>query len=72
MATFCDMRLSAYLEKHKISAAAFGREIGVTRSTVIRWTTGVRSPNSAAMQAIINATKGQVSADDFFKQANAA
>lgn len=60
------MRLAAYLEEKKISAAAFGRQVGVTRSTVIRWTTGDRSPNSAAMQAIIDATGGKVRPDDFF------
>ena len=59
------MRLAEYLEKHELSAAGFGRLIGVTGSTVWRYAHGQRTPRRAIIHRIVEATGGAVTANDF-------
>ena len=61
------MHLVTYLHESKLSAAKFGREIGVARSTVIRYLLGERVPNKEAMARIYQVTRGQVRPDDFYE-----
>ncbi len=60
------MKLGDYLQTEGITAAEFGRRIGASRSTVLRWVKGARSPDSTSMRRVIDATSGAVSANDFF------
>lgn len=60
------MHLSQYLEKKKISPAAFGALIGKHRTTVVRLCAGTRRPDIDTIQKIHEVTKGQVKAEDFF------
>ena len=59
------MMLGAYLREKKLSAAAFARQVGRSRSAVGRWVSGSRFPEPASLRAIIRATGGAVTADDF-------
>lgn len=60
------MKLSAYLESHGITASAFAETIGRDKSTVTRLSNGDRKPDPATMQAILEATDGAVTPNDFF------
>ena len=60
------MKLDAYLTENSISEQRFADLIGVSQQAVHRYRTG-RVPTSEVMQAIITATDGKVTADDFFE-----
>jgi transcriptional regulator with XRE-family HTH domain len=59
------MRLQEYLDQTGMTRAEFARRIGVRHITVTRYTEG-RPPNARLMGKIIEATEGQVTANDFF------
>lgn len=63
------MRLAEYLKLENLTAAAFGRRIGASRSVVVRWALGERMPRPEAMQRINKATEGKVSPQDFYSEA---
>ena len=65
------MKLGAYLTERKLSAAAFGREVNASRSAVGRWVSGARFPEQGSLKAIIRATGGRVTADDFLSDDDA-
>lgn len=63
------MTLEDYLKSENLSAAEFGRRIGVnSRMTVIRYLTGERIPRPKVMSRIHEVTGGAVTPNDFFSQ----
>lgn len=61
------MKLEHYLEKHEISTDRFAEMINVSnRMTVYRYIKGKRIPRPEIMNRIIEATQGNVGAEDFF------
>lgn len=59
------MRLSAFLDLPGQSATDIARQCGVAVSTITRVAKGEKNPSLVLMQAIRDATRGAVSADDF-------
>ena len=60
------MTLAEYLSLNNISLAQFGKRLGERPQNVHRWANGSRLPRPAKMQAIVNATGGQVMPADFY------
>lgn len=58
------MNLDEYLTTNGISGADFARTIGVNPATVFRIRTGRVFPHRSTMAAIIEATEGNVTAND--------
>lgn len=59
------MTLREYLADKAISEGAFAQIIGVKQATVNRYVNGDRTPKQTIMRAIMKATKGKVTANDF-------
>lgn len=59
------MKLSAWLTKHGVTDTAFGRQIGKSHSTVARLKRGEIRPTIETIEAIYDATKGDVTPHDF-------
>lgn len=62
---YCGMTLSDYLEKKRITDAAFAATVGMSQSQVNRLKNGRSRPSWEAIAAIEKATKGKVTANDF-------
>ncbi len=60
------MKLADYLTLKGLSDADFGELIGKDRSTVSRLRRTNQCPSRETMQAIADATKGAVTANDFW------
>lgn len=60
------MQLKSYLDRQKISRAAFGASIGVSEVAVTRYINGDRIPRAAKMALIEAVTEGAVKPNDFF------
>jgi DNA-binding transcriptional regulator YdaS (Cro superfamily) len=60
------MKLSDYLTHNSISPADFAKSIGVSKETVRRYIVGDRRPARKKLPVIVEATKGEVTANDFF------
>lgn len=60
------MKLADYLARKKLTRAEFAEIIGVTPEAVRLYLKGARRPRIATMQEIHAATKGRVTANDFF------
>ena len=61
------MRLSDYLDREKLSYAAFGRIVELPRVTVRQYALGLRTQIAPdAVRKIAEATKGEVTANDFY------
>jgi antitoxin CcdA len=61
------MKLDAYLARSGMTLHGFGKRVGVSHSTVQRWASGQSAPRGrATMQAVVSATGGAVTAEDFF------
>jgi DNA-binding transcriptional regulator YdaS (Cro superfamily) len=58
------MTLNDYLERYGIKQAAFAKRVGVSQAAICRYCNG-RRPASAQIDAIMIATGGAVSANDF-------
>jgi transcriptional regulator with XRE-family HTH domain len=63
------MTLDQYLRDNDMTNAAFGRLIGVAGETIRRYRNGTRWPDRETMAAIYEATRHEVSANDFMKEA---
>ena len=63
------MTLNDYLTKHDFSDAYFAGLIGCNRTTVSRWRRGVSRPEWEDVQAIVRATSGAVTPNDFLIEA---
>ena len=59
------MTLSDYLTRHSLTASEFGRRLGVSHSTVLRWCSGDHAPSLATIRRIEEATGGAVTVQDF-------
>lgn len=60
------MKLKQFLIENKLSAAEFGRQIGVlSRMTICRYISGERVPDRNTMPKIVGATRGAVTPNDF-------
>lgn len=59
------MDLRDYLARENLTSAAFGRIIGVSRMTALRYAARDRVPKPAVMARIVRATKGAVLPNDF-------
>ena len=62
------MNLRSYLSSRGISEAAFGQTIAVSQAAVNRYVRGERMPTPRIMARIVEATDGQVTANDFYAQ----
>lgn len=62
------MKLQAYLSKNKLSQHKFGKMCGISQSAVCFYISGVNVPNKKNMKKIIDATNGEVRANDFFDE----
>lgn len=62
------MNLRRYLTVSGISEAAFGAQIGVSQAAVNRYVRRARIPTQQVMARIVEATDGQVTANDFYAQ----
>lgn len=64
------MKLSGYLQAQGLTLQAFGHRVGVSHTTILRWSTGKAAPRGRAMlKRIAEMTGGQVTAADFFPEA---
>jgi DNA-binding transcriptional regulator YdaS (Cro superfamily) len=62
------MRLSEFLAARGSTATAFAAQVGVAHTTVLRWADGRLFPSRGSMQRIMAATRGVVTAQDFFAE----
>lgn len=61
------MKLAAYLERKELTYAAFGRLVALPRVTIRQYALGQRTEISRVnLKKIVLATKGQVTANDFY------
>lgn len=61
------MQLRNYLDNENISISEFGRSIGTSHVTILKYLGG-RVPTPRLMRRIIHTTKGRVTPDEFFRQ----
>ena len=60
------MRLSDYLTRNEITRTAFAQKAGLTVPTVSRAASGRTYPSLTTLRAIVGATAGEVTPNDFF------
>ena len=60
------MQLKDYLEKEDISTPKFAKKLGMKLTTINSYRYNVSIPNKENMQKIFKATKGKVTANDFY------
>ncbi len=65
------MKLAKWLETTKVPAAELARQCGVHPITIYKWRSGENFPRAAQLAAIVEATKGAVTADDFLTESAA-
>ncbi len=63
------MKLETYLKKHDKTHEAFASEISVSAASVSRYVAGGRIPTLDIMERIRTATRGAVTANDFYHAA---
>mgnify|MGYP003133024673 CR=1 FL=1 len=67
------MTLKEYLDKKKTTQMNFIKEIEssygtrIPQGTFAKWVTGVRIPRKKEMQILTEATRGKVTANDFYR-----
>lgn len=62
------MRLDDYLSKLSLTNDEFAKLVGVSTTAVQYWRHGQRIPRSSQMKAIIGATNGAVTPNDFLPE----
>ncbi len=62
------MKLAEYLTRQNLLPQAFAERIGVSGEAVRLWINGSRTPRPAQMQAILAATNGAVTPNDFLPE----
>lgn len=60
------MKLADYLERESETVARFAARIGKSAEAVRLYKKGLRKPREKTMRAIMDATGGSVTANDFF------
>ena len=63
------MKLRQYLAEHGLTLEAFAGRIGVSTGAACRYALGTRMPQRAVMARIVEATGGEVTAQDFYASA---
>ncbi len=63
------MKLKEWRQNENISAAEFGRRIGVSHAAVLRWEAGTRMPRRAQLASLERETGGKVTFVDFYPSA---
>lgn len=58
--------LGEFLKKNGISASDFGAQIGASHTSVYDWMNGKKMPGRKFLPKIHRATKGEVTANDFY------
>ncbi len=66
------MKLETFLNKRNMTDATFGALAGLSQSQVSRIRRGLSMPSREALERIKEATKGKVTANDFFHTREAA
>jgi DNA-binding transcriptional regulator YiaG len=61
------MKLSAYLEKQKLSHGEFAKLVNAHKEAVRLWCLGERRPRHEFLARIVKATGGKVNATDFWQ-----
>jgi transcriptional regulator with XRE-family HTH domain len=64
------MKLADYLKANKITLETFAKQIGRDTSTISRLARGLNRPDWDTMQAIAEATNGEVQPNDFLEAAS--
>ena len=62
------MKLRKYLDDNNLSVAAFALDVDVTVQALYRYMDESRMPRREILERITHATKGAVTANDFFGQ----
>lgn len=62
------MTLTEYLQMHRLSDGDFAGRIKRDRTTVLRWRKGKTRPDWEGLDAILNATGGAVTPNDFSQE----
>lgn len=60
------MKLREYISAQRLTTAEFAKQAGASERAVIKWMRGERIPRPEMMARISAATKGKVTANDFF------
>ncbi|VVT59817.1 conserved hypothetical protein [Bosea sp. EC-HK365B] len=60
------MKLADYLRTHDMKPSEFARKVQSSRQNVSRWMLGQAVPRPGDMRRITEATRGQVTANDFY------
>lgn len=61
------MQLAMWIKDHNLTLTEFANLIRTTPAGVHRWTTGRSIPSRPFMLAIYKATRGEVTANDFYR-----
>lgn len=64
------MKLQEYLEKESLPMSKFSEVTGIKQDTLNKYKYGLRIPNRRNMDIIYQATKGEITADDFYATAD--
>jgi predicted transcriptional regulator len=59
------MTLKEYLSEQGLTESAFAELLGISQAAVNRYCNGIRTPQRMKLRAIVKATKGKVTANDF-------
>lgn len=60
------MTLQEWMQNEGMSDAQFARRLARSTAAVNKWRNGLRTPRADALRQIVEATDGQVTANDFF------
>jgi hypothetical protein len=60
------MRLNDFIEKNSPSVEAFALNAGLSADAIRKYLRGERTPRRKSITKIIDATQGQVTANDFY------
>lgn len=61
------MTLREYLEEEGLTETAFAELLGISQAAVNRYCNGIRTPHKTKLRAIVDATGGKVTANDFME-----
>tara|TARA_R100000655_G_scaffold40580_2_gene76326 strand:- start:21718 stop:21942 length:225 start_codon:yes stop_codon:yes gene_type:complete len=64
------VKLQEYLEKESLPMSKFSEVTGIKQDTLNKYKYGLRIPNRRNMDIIYQATKGEITADDFYATAD--
>lgn len=62
------MQLAEYLDVHRIRIVDFAAKVGISAPSVSKIANGINKPSFETMQKIYDATNGEVTVHDFWRQ----